>query len=107
MPADISLHPQARRDIVEQARYIAEDNPDAADRFLDFVEQALSALADMPHMGALRTFDNPALERIRMWPIKGFEKHLIFYRQIAGGIEIIRVLHGARDIEALLNQEGL
>lgn len=107
MPADICLHPQARRDIVEQAFYIAEDNPDAADRFLDFVEQALSAPADMPQMGALRTFNNPGLQGIRMWPIKGFEKHLIFYRHIAGNIEIIRILHTARDTEALLNQEGL
>lgn len=33
--------------------------------------------------------------------MKGFPKHLIFYRNVAQGIEIIRLVHGASDIENL------
>jgi len=40
-----------------------------------------------------------------MWPIGGYEKHLIFYRPVEGGIEIIRVLHGVRDVKGLLEEE--
>jgi toxin ParE1/3/4 len=38
---------------------------------------------------------------MRVWPVKGFENHLIFFRPIDGGIEVIRVLHAARDIESV------
>ena len=79
MAGDVFMRPRAKKDVIEQALYIAEDNPDAADGFLDAVEQALDTLADMPEIGAPRQSYNPALEGIRMWPIKGFEKHLIFY----------------------------
>jgi toxin ParE1/3/4 len=41
-----------------------------------------------------------------MIAVKGFEKHLIFYRQRETGIEIVRVLHAARDVEAILCGKG-
>ena len=37
----------------------------------------------------------------RVWRISGFEKHLIFYRPRPEGVEILDVIHGARDLEAL------
>ena len=46
------------------------------------------------------------LKGIRRFPVSGaFRKHLIFYRPNDAGIEIVRVLHGSRDIEAILTQE--
>jgi len=41
-----------------------------------------------------------------MFPIKRFPNHLAFYRCVENGIEIIRVLHGARDIEALFERQA-
>ena len=50
---------------------------------------------------------NPCLEGLRKWSVKGFEKHLIFYLSVDNYIEIVRILHAARDIEAILErQEG-
>ncbi|WP_199348910.1 type II toxin-antitoxin system RelE/ParE family toxin [Microcoleus sp. FACHB-SPT15] len=44
---------------------------------------------------------------MRKWSVKGFEKHLIFYLSFDDYIEIVRILHAARDIEAILEpQEG-
>jgi toxin ParE1/3/4 len=43
---------------------------------------------------------------IRLWRIRGFERYLIFYRPIPDGIEVIRVLHGARDIDTIFEREG-
>ncbi len=40
-----------------------------------------------------------------MWPIRGFENYLVFYRPIEEGIEVTRVLHGARDIRGILEEE--
>ena len=38
--------------------------------------------------------------------IGDFEKVLIFYRPTPQGIEILRVLHGARNIEAMFRRRG-
>jgi toxin ParE1/3/4 len=40
-----------------------------------------------------------------LWRANGFDSHLIFYRARESGIEIIRVLHGARDIGPILADE--
>ena len=42
------------------------------------------------------------LPEMRRWHIDGFDDHLIIYRETERGIEIVRVLHGARDIVAIL-----
>jgi toxin ParE1/3/4 len=92
---------QAKRDLIGLADYIAHDNLDAAERFLDAANAAIRFLARTPGAGAKREYLNPALDGLRMWPVKSFEKHLIFYRVIPNGLEIVRVLHSARDIEAV------
>jgi toxin ParE1/3/4 len=46
--------------------------------------------------------DNPALADLPVSPLSRFKKYLIFYRQVAAGIEVVRVLHGARDIPSIL-----
>ena len=102
MSTRIVKTPQARRDLADLATYIAKDSVDAALRFLDAAEAECARLAEMPGLGADREFRNPRLGGLRFWAIKGFEKHLIFYRRTEGGIEIVRVLHGARDIDGML-----
>jgi len=39
-----------------------------------------------------------------MLRIKSFPKHLIFYRPLPDGAEVIRVIHGARNIEDLFEE---
>jgi toxin ParE1/3/4 len=90
---------QSEADIEEIALYIACDDVVAATRFVDACFRAFDDLLRMPGMGSSRTFENPSLRGIRSWPVHGFDKHLIFYRATAKGIEVIRVVHGARDID--------
>lgn len=94
---------RAKRDLIELATAIAQDNLEAAERFLDAAEAAFRFLARTPGAGATREYLNPALKGLRMWPIQGFEKHLVFYRATPGKLDIIRVLHAARDIAAVLD----
>jgi toxin ParE1/3/4 len=53
----------------------------------------------MPEAGGVCELRAPAAAGLRMWPIRGFEKHVIFYRPTPTGVEIVRVLHGARNLE--------
>jgi len=104
MPSQIQKTPQAAADLIDIASYIAEDNLDAAERFLDAAEEAFALLASMPSMGRAVNFQSPAAQGIRVWRVRGFERYLIFYRAVAHGIEIVRVLHAARDIERLFEE---
>jgi toxin ParE1/3/4 len=101
----IAIRPRADRDLDEHAAFIARDNLDAGRRFYDAAAQAFEQLATLPEMGSPRTFRNPALTGIRLWRLPSFERYLIFYRPIPDGIEVIRVLHAARDIDAILERE--
>ena len=98
----VHKHPQAKRDIIEQAEYIAKDNPDAASQFVAALEEALQRLAHMPHIGSLYETANSPLDGMRSWRIRSFEQHLIFYTAHEDHIELIRVLHAKRDIDAVL-----
>ena len=98
---------KAKDDVIELADYIARDNLDAAEGFIKAAEAAFRFLAETPGAGASREYFMPDLEGLRMWPIRGYEKHLVFYRQIPEGLEIVRVIHAARDIEGLFGEGQL
>jgi toxin ParE1/3/4 len=53
-------------------------------------------------MGGLWESTNPALAGLRAWPIPRFQNCVIYYRPIRDGIEVVRVLHGAQDVERIL-----
>lgn len=93
--------PQAERDLLGYYVYIGERNPDAADRFLRAAQDAIERLAAMPGTGAPRKFPNPELAGIRSLPIRGFENYLIFYLPTDEGIDVLRVIHGARDLDRI------
>ena len=98
----ILIRPAADADLEHQARYIAASSgPEAARRFYRSAEQTMRLIASTPGIGKTAPYRNRALANTRMFRVKGFPSHLIFYRRIAAGIEIIRVIHGARDIENL------
>jgi toxin ParE1/3/4 len=69
---------------------------DVARRFLHAYNVSFQALAHMPELGTQRSFRNPRYSSVRAWPVKGFERYLIFYRPLTDGVEILRVIHCAR-----------
>jgi toxin ParE1/3/4 len=80
--------------------YIAIDNIDAADRFLEAAQATFGKLARMPGMGRQRRFFESRLSEVRSFRVEGFDNFLIFYAPIPEGIEVFHVLHGARDLES-------
>lgn len=85
----------ANADLIGIALCIAEDNPAAADAWLDNFDKKCRLLVAMPEMGRLR----PELERqIRSWV---YGDYVIFYQISPDGIIVARVLHGSRDLPSL------
>lgn len=99
MSRRIRIRPEVQRDLDEQVVYIGERNFDAAERYERAVFADFRKLAEFPAMGALRNFPNPRLQGVRSWPVSGFGNYLIFYLPAQDGIDVLRVLHGARDLD--------
>ena len=98
----ILVHPAAADDLRRQAAYLQQEaGGDVARRFLFAARASLDDLALMPGMGT--TVENRLFPDLRRWRVKGFEKILIFYRFDAGAVTVIRVLHGMRDLDAILS----
>lgn len=91
--------PEAEADLNGIWEYIAEDNPVAAFAVIDRIEEKCGLLSDQPRMGQRCENLAPAL---RSFPVGNY---MIFYRKATNGIDIIRVLHGARDIESLFTED--
>nr|WP_235335304.1 type II toxin-antitoxin system RelE/ParE family toxin [Aphanizomenon flos-aquae] len=76
-------------------------NRESGEKFLEFVEYAFAQLAITPNMGKVVSSLSD-MGTIRQWWIKNFKDYLIFYKVQEEQVEILRVLHGARDLEDLL-----
>ena len=99
---EIRKRPQVIPDLIDLATYIVENNLDSSDRFLYAAEETFKQLEQMPKLGKQCQFQNSRLQNVRQIAVKGFRKYLIFYQITTGEVEIIRVLHGSRDIESIL-----
>jgi toxin ParE1/3/4 len=63
-------------------------------------------LCQNPGMGAPKHFANPILEGLRSWPVAGFPTMRIYYLFAGDAVRVVRILHGKRDIAALLENES-
>jgi toxin ParE1/3/4 len=81
--------------------HIAEARADAADRVIAATYRVCKRLAEHPKLGPVRQFPGNEPADIRFFPITEFPNYLVFYRFEKGGVEILRVLHGAQDIDQL------
>jgi len=90
-----------------QVEYLDEKaSPEVSDRYLSAATAAFDQLAQMPGLGAPRDDLNTNLGTLRMWPVPEFPKYLIFYRATTEAVEIIRVLHGAQNVEWIIAEEA-
>ena len=87
--------PAAVADLKAITLFIADDNPDRAIRFVDELQsiaaETARRLAGFPAHDDLA----PGLRAAR------YGRYLIFFQEIANEIQIVRVLHGARDLQRL------
>lgn len=103
MRRKLILSSEAAEELGALTEFIAADSLDAALHFLDAAQNAFERLLSMPELGAARELKRRRVV-LRMWPIPDFPNHLIFYRPTDVGVEIVRVLHAARDIPRILEE---
>ena len=91
------LAPAARQDLRAIQAYIAQENIQAARRVLAEIRAACARLADNPHLGHVREelTDQP----VCFWSVSSY---YIIYRPETQPLEIVRIVHSARDIPHFL-----
>lgn len=87
---------KAEEDLIEIWIYIAADNPTASDSLLEQIDTKCQMLADNPELGQPRPDIAPGL---RYFPVA---RYLIFYQNISKGIEVVRVVHGAKYLPGII-----
>ncbi len=98
------IHEKALNDIQAIAQYIARDNLPAALRFYDTAQAAFDFLASMPAAGPQLNPPLDSMPDLRFWPLTRSRNYLVIYKPFPDGVEIIRVIHGARDLIAALSE---
>jgi toxin ParE1/3/4 len=102
-----AVKPRSADDLDDYADYLLrEAGLEVALRFLTAARETFALLASNPNIGWESRLNNPALTNVRVFRVKGFEKMLIFYRPLVGGIDILRVIHGSRNLQALFRRRG-
>ena len=91
--SQLRISPRASEDLVDIWSYIADDSEAHADAFIDKIHETMKLLARQPRLGRRRDELAPG---IQSFPVG---RYVIFYRVAKSATEIVRVLHGARDIE--------
>ena len=92
--ARVTRRPQAETDILEIWDYIAEDSMVEADRWVDRLDERFALWATQPMMGRSRDELAPGVRSL------AFGRYAVFFEPLQDGIDVVRVLHGTRDIDA-------
>lgn len=92
---------RARADLLAIWRDVAADDPAAADRLFDRLEARVRILETFAEAGSARPDIAPDARMLVERP------YLLLYRPVPGGVQVVRVLHGARHIDRVLFSEGI
>jgi toxin ParE1/3/4 len=98
MPS-VAIRPKALEDLAEIWACIAEDSPRPADAFAAAIDREIRGLGRRPLIGRARP---EFVDRPEKPP---FGRYVIFYLPRNRGIEVVRVLHGARDLKPLFDED--
>ena len=91
----------AKRDLEKIYDYIAEDNVRAAGRMIERFSTAFRKLAETPGLGHLR--EDLTSEPFRFWAVGPY---LIVYLEKSEPLQILRVIHAARDVQSILEENS-
>jgi plasmid stabilization system protein ParE len=94
------LTPPARDDLAEISAYTRRDSVQAARRVRTELREAMRRLAQSPLTGHLR--EDLTDEAVRFWTVYSY---VIVYDPSSRPLQILRVLHGARDVRRIMEEE--
>src|SRR2546423_7216289 len=88
---DIPRTSQAIRDVIDVAFYLGRRDMSSAERFIDATKDAMRELADMPGMGSPRAHVSTRLAGLRVRPVPGFRRYLVYYLSTDEELIVLRV----------------
>lgn len=88
----------AASDLKDIHDYIFTENPVAADKLLDDLQQSCEGLARYPRIGVSRDDLQPGIRLIVVRKL-----YVVFYRIIDPEVEIVRIVNGQRDYSKLFD----
>jgi len=97
----VVFNPVAVDDLEEIVSYIRPDNAMAAEAVRHDILDTAESLGDQPDLGVRPRFSAARFAGIRFLPSQQYPNYLLFYRELSDEVEILRVLHGARDLPPL------
>jgi toxin ParE1/3/4 len=101
-PKPVRRRRQARLDVEAAARHYRKEGGATLEiGFIEAVEAGMAHICKHPASGSLRLAHLLRIEGLRVWPMKRFP-YLIFYIDTEAAVDVVRVLHGERDLPALL-----
>lgn len=101
----ITALPEALRDAEEIFGYLAKQSIKTARRFNEAIADTIDSIAADPHLGIRWNARNARLTDLRWRKVESFSSYLIFYRMVEDRLEIVRILHGSRDLARLFGIE--
>jgi len=90
---------RAQDDIADIWTFIADASTTRADAFIEMLDQKFRMIAENPGLGRAR---DELAKGLRSFPAG---RYVIFYSDLVDGIEIVRVLHGARDLDTIFRAD--
>ncbi len=84
---------KAEADLDQVWAYIARDNPGAADTMIETILENSRIYVQFPNLGQRQEELRSGLRSVVVSP------YVVYYRPVQGTIELLRVLHCARDIK--------
>ena len=102
-PLPLDIAEEAYADLAEIGLYFTRKAPEVEGRFYLAFDKTIRRLASAPTLGERCQFRNPKTKEMRVWQVDGFSNYLIFYRPKDGVLQILRVIHGARDYATIFN----
>jgi toxin ParE1/3/4 len=104
--ARYDVRARADLDVDQIAEYIGARNATAGRNFMLATRREFEFLAENPLAGTIHPGRNRKVKGLRSWPIKHYRNYLVLYLPRTDGVEIVRVLHGARDIDAAMEGDA-
>ena len=95
---------QVREDLIAIYAYVYKRSPRAAERVFDAIEASIRALLETPEIGRRWESRDPRLEGMRVVVVTRYPNYLVFFRPVDRDVEIFRVVHGARELERIIEE---
>ena len=94
------FRPEAEADLTEIHDHIATDSPARARRFIALLRDRRAPLRQFPEMGRVRDDLRPGLRSLAV------DRYVVIYRVLGDMVEIVTIVHGSRDVDALVRGTG-